>query len=246
MPSTCRRTCSGVAASQRTSAESLAVDPQLQAVAVEAVFDGDLAAAPAKARLLRAARDCCASRRARGQHLRPRGVARPARPAPRRRRAIARPASSASGAASAAGSWRIEKMRVGLAGEKLGMPQDAHQQLAIGAQAVDLRPRQRMAQPPGRFGPRRGVDDDLGQHRIVVRRDHGRLVDGRIDAQAGSRGNAKPVQRAGGRADSRAADPRRTAGLRWRGRAIVDVVNFRPAAARPRRPGFATAPGRAR
>ena len=191
MPSTCKPHLLGRGGCR--SARRLRSSPsiaQLQAVALEAVFDRDLAVARRGSGPAATATDCCASRRAtcastlasrrrwawrgqgRGGRVQPLGVLVGQRRGQRGRIVPHRENACRSGPRRNSGCSSV-----------------AHQQLAIGAQPVNLRPRQRVAQPPGRFGARGSVDDDLGQHRIVVRRDDGRLVDGRIDAHAGRCGN---------------------------------------------------------
>ena len=167
-----RRTCSGAADVAADIVERFAIDPQLQPVALEAIFDRDLAACGRESSRLLELRGIVSPAGGGMRAARwPRGVARPGAARAAATACNRSTCSSPSGAASAAGSCRTRKCVSVRPARKLGMLEHAHQQLAIGAQAVNLRAGQRVGQPPGRFGARGRVDDHLGQHRVVVRRD---------------------------------------------------------------------------
>ena len=83
---------------------------------------------------------------------------RPGRPGRRPRRGGAPPPASASGAASTVEVVAVEEAGVGVAGQERGVAQDAHQQVAVGGDPVDLGPGQRAGQGarPPRCGWGRG------------------------------------------------------------------------------------------
>ena len=83
---------------------------------------------------------------------------------------------------------------------------DAAQEGHIGVQADDVRGAQRCVEPGQRLGARIAPDDQLGDHRVVVRADGVALVEAAIDArgrfaalEADMRRPARHLHRAGGR-----------------------------------------------
>jgi hypothetical protein len=62
----------------------------------------------------------------------------------------------------------VEKVGVGAAAQELRMAKDSDQQFAVGVQPVDVSARQHCRQTSCRLLAGGSVDDDLGQHRVVM------------------------------------------------------------------------------
>ena len=79
------------------------------------------------------------------------------------------------------GAMLLDEVRVDVAVGKAGMARDCVQKGAVGRDAGDLGIRQRRAQPRHRLRPVIAADDQLGDHRVVVRRDLVALHDASVD-----------------------------------------------------------------
>ena len=75
---------------------------------------------------------------------------------------------------------------VGGAGDEVGMGEHTDEEVAVGAQAVDLGSGQRFGEESGGGGPGGCPADDLGEHRVIVDRDFGSIDDARVEAQPGT------------------------------------------------------------
>ena len=94
----------------------------------------------------------------------------------------------------------LEEARVGGAPTEGLVSQRAHQQVAVGGDAVDAGVGQRGRQAGHGLGPGGGVDDDLGQHGVVVGAHHAAGRHPGVDAHAGPvRGEGEGVEVAGRR-----------------------------------------------
>ncbi len=78
----------------------------------------------------------------------------------------------------------VEERRVGVAGEERRMAQDAHEQVAVGDDAVDAGPLQRAGERPGGLVAGRRVSDHLGEQRVVVDADGGAGDHAGVEADA--------------------------------------------------------------
>ena len=123
----------------------------------------------------------------------------------------------------------VEEAGVGRAAEELRVPQHVDELVAVGDRAVQARAGERGGQPAGGGRARRGVHDQLGQHRVVVRGDHAAGLDPGVQPQPVRRrraelrvhsGDAEAVQRAA----VRAVPLRRVLGVQAR----LDRVAGRP------------------
>ena len=68
---------------------------------------------------------------------------------------------------------------------------------------MDPGPAERASQPPGRVGPGGAVRDDLGQHRVVVRADHGAVAEPGVHPDARRFAEGEAVQGPGRGDESR-------------------------------------------
>ncbi len=78
----------------------------------------------------------------------------------------------------------IQEVGGGVPGQVLRAAQDADQQVTVGRDPVQPRAGQRVGQPAGGGGAGGGVRDDLGDHRVVVRRDLGARRDAGVHPDA--------------------------------------------------------------
>ena len=99
----------------------------------------------------------------------------------------ARPAKGRHVVMPAAGEGLAEKARRQPAAAKEWMVDDGAQQTLVGADAGRLEGGEAVAQPLDRRGTRGAVADQLGDHRVVVRRDDRAGGDAAVDAQPGQR-----------------------------------------------------------
>jgi len=75
-------------------------------------------------------------------------------------------------------------------------PENGDQQVAVGRDASDLRALERRRQAEGRLLARRRVDDELGQHRVVVGAHDGAVLEGVVIADAIGLSPAVPAHHA--------------------------------------------------
>ena len=102
----------------------------------------------------------------------------------------------------------LHEARAEPAGDEVRIAQDLQVERNRRLDAVDDRHLERAAHPGDRLGPVAAVGDDLGDQRVVVRRDRALGVRERVDAHARAARHAERVNDAGARRE-RLRDPRR-------------------------------------